>query len=123
MTIEELYDKIGGNYEGALNRLRSDMLVSRFIVKFLDDKSCENLFAAWAEGDEQAAFEAAHAAKGVCANLAIDGLAETASAITEALRPGNDAVRASTDVDALVNELKANYAVATEAIAAFASEQ
>ena len=121
MTLAELYEQIGGSYDDALSRLQSDALVSRFIVKFLDDQSCRNLIAAWKAGDEGAAFEAAHTAKGVCANLGITGLATQASDICEALRPGNDALRASTDVDALMVQFEAAYQKAFDGISAFSA--
>lgn len=120
MTIEELYEEIGGDYAAAIMRLQSDALVGRFIVKFLDDRSCPDTVEAWRSGDEKAAFEAAHTAKGVCANLAITSLATLSSDITEALRPGNDDVRANTDVDDLVNQFDVAYRNVSKAIAAFA---
>ena len=122
MTVAELYAQIGGDYEEALSRLSMDMLVERFIVKLLDDTSCRDLCAAWEAGDEAAAFKAAHAAKGVYANLALADLTRLASAITEALREGNEDLRATTDVDALVGELSAKYAKVTAAIEAFAAQ-
>ena len=42
-------------------------------------------------------------------NLAFTRLGILASEITEALRPGNEGLRATTDVDALVKELSAEY--------------
>ena len=119
MTVEELYAQIGGDYAAALGRLQSDALVGRFIVKYLDDKSVPGVIDAWKRGDETAAFESAHMAKGVCANLAITSLADLSSQITEALRPGNEGQRASTDVDALVAQLDAAYVGAVQAITAF----
>jgi len=120
MTIEELYEEIDGDYAAAITRLQNEALVGRFIVKFLDDRSCSDTIESWRSGDDRAAFEAAHTAKGVCANLAITGLAKLASDITEALRPGNDDVRANTDVDDLVNRFDVAYRNVSKAIAAFA---
>ena len=119
MTLEELYEQIGGNYAEAMDRMRMEKLVDRFVVKFLNDSSCENLLAAWSAGDQTAAFEAAHAAKGVCANLAITSIADPASEITEALRPGNDALRDQTDIDALIAQLEAAYKNAVDCITAY----
>ena len=110
MTVKELYDQIGGNYDEVIGRLYTDELVERILDKFLDDTMCPDLVAAWERGDERAAFDAAHSAKGVCMNLAFTRLGMLASEITEALRPGNEGLRASTDVDALVNELAEEYA-------------
>lgn len=36
MNIKECYDKAGANYEDALNRLGSDMLVECFALKMVD---------------------------------------------------------------------------------------
>lgn len=43
MNIKECYDKAGANYEDALNRLGSDMLVECFALKFLQDDSFKQL--------------------------------------------------------------------------------
>ena len=116
MTTKELYEKIGGDYAEALSRMYMDDFVAMVIKKYLDDTSCSDLVAAWKAGDERAAFDAAHRAKGVCANLALTELANLSSEICEALRPGNDALRASTDVDALVARLAEKHAATVEAI-------
>ena len=120
MTLRELYDQIGGSYDEALSRLRAEKLIGKFVVRFLDDHSCQDLFDAWSRGDEAAAFEAAHAAKGVCANLSLTSLAMPASAITEALRPGNESLRVTSDVDSLIEELRAAYERAVERISSYA---
>lgn len=119
MDLRELYDQIGGSYDEAIGRLRTESLVGTFVVRFAADPSIPNLLDAWSRGDEQAAFEAAHAAKGVCQNLALTSLGEPASAICEALRPGNDDLRAATDVDARIGELRDAYERAIDAIDAF----
>ena len=123
MTVQELYASIGGDYGEAIGRLRAERLISRFVVKFCDDASCGELIDAWERGDEGAAFKAAHTAKGVCANLSLTELAGLASQITEALRPGNESLRAQTDVDALVAQFGSSYENAVTQIRRFADEQ
>ncbi len=119
MTLQELYARIGGDYTEAVGRLRAERLIDRFIVRFLDDTSCRDLIAAWERGDEDAAFKAAHTAKGVCANLSLTTLGELATQICEALRPGNDELRARTNVSALVAELEIAYDDAVEVIKSY----
>lgn len=51
MNIKECYDKAGANYEDALNRLGSDMLVECFALKFLQDDSFKQLTDGLAEKD------------------------------------------------------------------------
>ncbi|MBQ3301208.1 MAG: Hpt domain-containing protein [Eggerthellaceae bacterium] len=123
MTLEELYAQIGGSYQEALDRMRSERLVSKFVVKFLADDSCSRLMDAWDAGDEAAAFKAAHEAKGVCSNLCMTKLAALTAEITETLRPGNDELRTNTDVDALVNDLRRLYGHVTARISEFAGQQ
>ena len=43
MTLKECYESIGANYEEVIGRLRSERLVQKFTLKFLDDKSLELL--------------------------------------------------------------------------------
>ncbi len=119
MTLEELYAQIGGDYAEAIGRLRMEKLIDRFILKFLDDPASNALIESWAAGDDRAAFDAAHTVKGVCANLALPRLAGPADKITEALREGNDALRASTDIDALIAEFTAEYKMTIEGIEAY----
>lgn len=123
MTIRELYGRIGGDYDDAIARLQMPALVERFVVRFLDDPSCPELFEAWERGDEDAAFRAAHTAKGVCANLSLSRLESLSSAICEALRPGNDGLRAGTDVDALVSELREAHGRAVAGIREFSNKR
>ena len=49
MTLQECYDKMGGDYADVSARLRSEKLVQRFAFKFLDDKSYEMFCAMMAE--------------------------------------------------------------------------
>ena len=121
MTVEELYNEIGGNYDEAIGRMMSDAFVERFIVKFLDDDTCANIMVSWSDHDEEATFKASHAAKGVCGNLALPELASLATEITEALRPGNEELRAKTDIDALVAEFEAKYRKTEQCIREFAN--
>ena len=109
MTIKDLYDRIGGNYDEVIGRLYADELVAKVLQTFLDDTMCPSLVTAWESGDEEATFGAAHSAKGMCMNLSFTRLGTLASEITEALRPGNEAARANTDVNALVKEFAEEY--------------
>ena len=39
MTLQECYAAMGGNYEEVLGRLRSDRLIQKFVMKFVNDSS------------------------------------------------------------------------------------
>ena len=86
MTIQQCYDAFGGNYQEVISRLRTDERVARFLQKVVDDGSYQLLCDSVASGHADEAFRAAHTLKGVSMNLSITRLAESASALTEALR-------------------------------------
>ena len=123
MTVQELYANIGGNYESAKRILPMDKLIAKFIVKFLDDKSAEKLFSAWSGGDGTAIFEGAHALKGVCGNLGLDALGESARIVTEECREGNTPTMGARELDGLVEKMKDDYTRTIEAIRRFSAEQ
>jgi len=86
MTVRECYEKIGSDFDKVLERMGSEALVKRFAIKFLEDKSFEELTESLKEKDGECAFRAAHTLKGVCANLGLDRLYEADSELTEKLR-------------------------------------
>ena len=86
MTLQECYEAIGGNYEDVLKRLRSEVLIKKFTLKFLEDKSYSQLKQALEDKNFEDAFRAAHTLKGVCQNLSLDRLYEVSRDLTELLR-------------------------------------
>ncbi len=95
MTIQELYAKIGGNYEQAVKVMRMDKLIDKFVRMLPASGAYEKLAAAGQSMDPVQLFESAHGLKGVCANLGLTAIASAAEEITEEFRPG--AVRKMTD--------------------------
>lgn len=88
MTIEDCYARMGANYEEVLRRLGKAERVARFLRKLPDEPSFPTLRQALQAGDAQEAFRAAHSLKGICMNLGLTALGNSASALTEALRGG-----------------------------------
>lgn len=115
MTIEEVYEKINGDYEDVLNRLPKPELVKKFALKFLDDSSFNDLTKALAEDNMENAFRAVHTLKGVCLNLGFKGLYESSQVITEALRPQNETV-SKEEVMSLYEKLEKDYLVVINGI-------
>ena len=66
MTIEECYKQLGGDYSNVLSRLSNDAIIRKFLVKFLSDGSCGNIFTNLESGNMEEAFRAAHTLKGIC---------------------------------------------------------
>ena len=117
MTIQECYRLLGGDYDEALRGIPSAALIDRFVRKFLDDKSYEQLCEAVGANDRAAAFRAAHTLKGVCANLRFTMLKDSTSALTELLRPDSDNIPA--DVMPALDKVTADYQATVGAIRAY----
>lgn len=80
-------EQAGIRTEQALERfMGNEMLLERFLKKFLDDPNYGKLMKAMEEGDPKSAFKAAHTLKGVAGNLSMEPLMDAAGRITEALR-------------------------------------
>ena len=123
MTVQELYESIGGSYDSAKRILPMDQLIGKFVVKFLDDKSFEKIETASQAGDGSGIFEGAHAMKGVCANLGLDSLSQAASVLAEEFRPGHDRTMDDAEVQAKIAELKVRYEQTMEGIRQFSAGQ
>lgn len=117
MTLQDCYMAIGGDYTDVISRLRSDRLVQKFILKFLDDGSFELLNRSLEEKQYEEAFRAAHTIKGMCQNLGFNRLLVSSSRLTEALRLGW-----TTEVDVLLQEVSADYQDTVSAILKFKAE-
>ena len=89
MTIQELYAKIGGDYDQAVRVMKKDKLIDKYVRKLTASNVGEMLAQAGKTMDGTKLFESAHAMKGVCSNLGLVALANAADEITEEFRPGN----------------------------------
>lgn len=88
INIDEVYAKIGEDYEKVKKRLCNEEMIKRFVIKFAKDNTYEELLAALAKKDVSSAFRAAHTLKGIAANLGFTKLAKVSSDLTEILRGG-----------------------------------
>ena len=89
MTLKELYSEIGGDYDQAVSVLRIDKLIDKHIRKLTKNGVADRLLEAGQSMEPAELFDAAHAMKGVCANLGLVSLSEMASELAEEYRPGN----------------------------------
>lgn len=117
MTLQACYAAMGGDYEDVFARLRSDRLVQKFVLKYLDDPSFELLCAAMEQKDYQEAFRAAHTIKGVCQNLSFTRLLDSSSRLSDALRHGW-----TPEADRLVEQVKEDHLAVVAAIRSFREE-
>ena len=119
MTLQELYQGIGGNYEQAMRVLRMEKLLDKHIRKFARNGAVEALLAAGETMDPTQMFETAHAVKGVCGNLGLTSLYDLASVLSDEFRPGNARQHSDEEVREKLDEVAALYKKATEGIAAY----
>ena len=114
MTIQECYQKLGGDFAEIEKRLPSVSLITKFIAKFLNDGSFSELCQAMQEGRREGAFRAAHTLKGVSANLGFDRLETSAGQLTELLRPEGSGIPEGAAL--VLEEVERDYALTVGAI-------
>ena len=111
MSLQEGYSSIGGDYEGVMSRLRSEKMVRKFVLKFLNDKSYEMLVQAMKDQNHEEAFRASHTIKGICQNLGFTKLGDSSSRLTDTLRNGW-----SDDAEGLMSQVTEDYEATAGAI-------
>ena len=119
MTLQELYQQIGGDYDQALRILRMDKLIDKHIRKLTKNGVVDALLAAGETMDATQLFETAHAVKGVCGNLGLPKLAAVASEITEEYRPGSTRQFTDAEVEEKLRALSELYQKTADGIAAY----
>ena len=119
MTVKECYELMGADYEGVMGRLRTEERVKKFLLKVLNDKSYDLLIDSIEGGNAEEAFRAAHTMKGVCQNLSLTPLYESASALSEVLR---DQKEFGADLEPALAKVKGDYAQMTAHIKALEEE-
>ena len=117
MTIQECYQKLGGDYVQVEKRLPGIHLIRKFIAKFLDDGSYPELCRAMEQGQTEEAFRAAHTLKGVSANLGFDRLTASSGELTELLRGRTDGI--PTETVPLLDMVRQDYELTADAIRAY----
>ena len=104
MTIDMLADYGANTAEGLQRCMNNESFFLRMVKMIPGDPNFEKLYDAIEAGDLSAAFEAAHALKGMTGNLALTPLYEPLCRITELLR-----ARTETDYTALVALIQNNH--------------
>ena len=123
MTLQQLYEQIGGSYEQAARVMKVDKLIDRYVCRFEDSTVMERLRTAGENMDPEGIFESAHAMKGVCANLGFVHLAQAASELTEEFRPGISRCFTDGEVREKLRSLEEQYQKTLEAIRTYKEEK
>lgn len=115
MNLQVFYEKVGGSYSEVLNRLINDRLITKFLLKFPSDPSYAVLSVSIDHEDYEEAFRAAHTLKGVCLNLGLSNLAQTATDLAELLRSVDDQIDQE-ELIKLMNQIKKEYVIVVDAM-------
>lgn len=87
MTVKEIFKQLNFDYEELLYRFSgNEGLAERFLKKFLEDKSFQNLSEAKEKNDYMGMESAAHTLKGVAGNLGLKSLYVINQELVAALR-------------------------------------
>ena len=121
MTIEECYQQLGGDYSEVVKRLSALTLIKKFISKFLQDKSFENLCGEIQSGNRIGAFRASHTLKGVCQNLGFGKLMISSEKLTEALRADGEEIPES--AAAVFENVRRDYEETTAVICRYLTSE
>ena len=120
MTLQELYSQIGGDYEQALRVMRVEKLIDKHIRKLVTNGMVDGLVDAAERMEPAELFDAAHAMKGICANLGLTALAEMASEIAEEYRGGNQRKLTDEQAKEKIAQIEALYKKTAESIGKYA---
>ena len=120
MTLVELYDAMGGDYEQACKVLRIEKLIDKHIRKFPTNGIFDGFLEAAENKDTDKLFESSHAIKGVCANLGLTNISELASEVCEEFRPGKNRRKSDEEILSKVKEILRLRSLAIEKINIYA---
>lgn len=104
LTVDKLREFGANTDEGIARCMNKEYFYLMLVGKVLDDKRLTALEQQLEEKDLAAAFETAHAMKGMYANLSLDPLTKPISEMTELLRSRTD-----TDYTMLLEETKTQF--------------
>lgn len=119
MNLKECYQAFGGDYEDTMKRMGMERLLQKFMLKFLDDKSFEELCSSMEQKKYEEAFRAAHTLKGLCLNLGFKTLAESSSSLTEALRSQQFEESNLVEITKMLEQVKRDYEMTVSVITEF----
>ncbi|MDO4804673.1 MAG: hypothetical protein Q4A32_07625 [Lachnospiraceae bacterium] len=109
MTLKELYQDIGGDYDQAIRIMRAEKLIQKHICKLPKKGVVDALLAAGETMDPTQLFEASHAVKGIASNLGLASFAAAVSEISEEFRPGAGRTMSDAEVKDKIAGIGATY--------------
>ena len=109
MDIKKFYELTKSDYQAALSIMMNDALIERMIKKFMDNNAYQAIIDAYEANNIRDVFALSHTFKGVTGNLALTGLFNISSELTEATRSKETA-----NIDKEIDILKKEYLAVAE---------
>lgn len=107
MTIIELYDTIGGDWNELMRRILYEDMAVELVKKYAKVKEFDHMIEAYKKKDYRQVFEISHNIKGMTGTLSMKALTDTISTICESVRNGEPTI----DLDPLIKQAKAEQAL------------
>ena len=114
MTLREFYTTVGGSYDEVIERLGSEKLILKFVLRMPEEPTFQQLKDCVESGNAAEAFRAAHTIKGVCLNLGLATLGKSSGELTELLRPDKNVDMG--EVRTMFETVAADYARLVDAV-------
>lgn len=112
MNIQEFYASIDENYENVSSRMMGNQkLVEKFVRKFLNDPTYEQIKEAAAKVDYDEILRTTHTMKGIASNLEFTHLQEKSAKAVDMIRAGKQE-----DVLPVIDEIEKEYQKVVENI-------
>ncbi len=86
MDLKEFFMLVGGDYDEIMSRLLSERIILKYVLRFKEDTSLDELRNAFSENNTEVAFRIAHTLKGVCSTFGLGNLYKYSYELTETLR-------------------------------------
>ncbi len=118
MTIKEVYEQTNSDYEDAMERLGSEKLISKYLLKFMELTDFNDMIKAISIKDWDNGFKTSHNLKGIALNMSFTELARSGSELCDTMRHGAP----KSDISELVNKVSADYQAIMEVLKKFKDE-
>ena len=105
MTVKEVYEQTNSDYEDAMERLGSEKLISKYLLKFMDLTDYSDMINSIQIKDWDGGFKASHNLKGIALNMSFTELARSGSELCDTMRHGAP----KTDISELVSKVSSDY--------------
>lgn len=87
MNMEQFYESIDGSYENVCRRMMGNtVLVEKFVKKFMEDSTYQQLSDALEQMDYEGIFRSAHTLRGLSGTLEFSGLQRESEKLVNLIR-------------------------------------